>query len=94
MYSTMHPSDKACLRDGDILVPAFACYTDGRDHMYVLVKCPRCRERHSERRGLFDWCCRMRHTTCGTPLVVRVLHNTPVFRSVQEMEQWVAKSYK
>ena len=90
MYSTMHPRDKDSLQDGDILVPAWAAYTDGRDHMYVLVKCPRCRRNHErpwlDRVGL--WGCLRVREECGTPLVVQVLSSTPVFHSLQALMAW------
>ena len=90
MYSTMHPRDKESLQDGDILVPAWAAYTDGRDHMYVLVKCPRCCRSHErawrERFGL--WGCLRVQEECGTPLVVQVLSSTPVFHSFKALMAW------
>ena len=90
MYSSMHPRDRESLQDGDILVPAWAAYTDGRDHMYVLVKCPRCRRSHErawrEHFGL--WGCFRVREECGTPLVVQVLSSTPVFHSFKALMAW------
>ena len=90
MYSNMHPRDQESLQDGDIVVPAWAAYSDGIDHMYVLVKCPRCRRHHErpwlDRFGL--WGCLRMGRDCGTPLVVQVLSSTPVVHSLKALMAW------